>query len=118
MGRQIALQYADEQNVLHVMKVDNEIIGKLLDSRVDLVTGPIASISPEEQKSWIYSLQKSFLTFHQAGVVPVLLVQQEARILVKVSTEKEFPTLAVLGYPEIPSDVQVETLGVVKLEVY
>ena len=118
LGRQIALQYADEQNVLHVMKVDNEIISKLLDSRVDLVTGPIASISPEEQRSWIYSLQKSFLTFHQAGVVPVLLVQQEARILVKVSTEKEFPTLAVLGYPEIPSDVQVETLGVVKLEVY
>ncbi|MGP1520735.1 MAG: flagellar biosynthesis protein FlhA [Treponema sp.] len=115
LGRQIALQYADENKVLHVMKVDNEIIQKLIEGRVDLVTGPMVSITPDAQRAWIYSLQKSFMTFHQNGYMPVLLVQQEARILVKVSTEKEFPSLAVLGYPEIPTDVQVETLGVVKI---
>ena len=118
LGRQIALQYADENNVLHVMKVDNEITQTLIDGRVDLVTGPVVSIAPDAQRAWIYSLQKSFMTFHQNGYMPVLLVQQEARILVKVSTEKEFPTLAVLGYPEIPADIQVETLGVVKIEPY
>ena len=118
LGRQIALQYADENNVLHVMKVDNEIIQTLIEGRVDLVTGPVVSIAPDAQRAWIYSLQKSFMTFHQNGYMPVLLVQQEARILVKVSTEKEFPTLAVLGYPEIPTDLQVETLGVVKIEPY
>ena len=118
LGRQIALQYADDQKVLHVMKVDNDIIQNLINGRVDLVTGPVVSISPEEQRNWIYSLQKSFMIFHQNGYMPVLLVQQEARILVKVSTEKEFPSLAVLSYPEIPIDVQVETLGVVKLEPY
>ena len=58
------------------------------------------------------------MAFHQNGYMPVLLVQQEARILVKVSTEKEFPSLAVLSYPEIPTDVQVETWGVVKIEPY
>jgi len=118
LGRQIALQYADENKTLHVMKVDNEIIQKLIEGRVDLVTGPVVSITPDAQRAWIYSLQKSFMTFHQNGYMPVLLVQQEARILVKVSTEKEFPSLAVLGYPEIPTDVQVETLGVVKIEPY
>jgi len=101
LGRQIALQYADDQKVLHVMKVDNDIIQNLINGRVDLVTGPVVSISPEEQRNWIYSLQKSFMIFHQNGYMPVLLVQQEARILVKVSTEKEFPSLAVLSYPEI-----------------
>jgi hypothetical protein len=118
LGRQIALQYADENKVLHVMKVDNEIIQKLIEGRVDLVTGPVVSITPDAQRAWIYSLQKSFMAFHQNGYMPVLLVQQEARILVKVSTEKEFPSLAVLSYPEIPTDVQVETLGVVKIEPY
>jgi len=118
LGRQIALQYADEEKVLHVMKVDNEIIQKLIEGRVDLVTGPVVSITPDAQRAWIYSLQKSFMAFHQNGYMPVLLVQQEARILVKVSTEKEFPSLAVLSYPEIPTDVQVETLGVVKIEPY
>ena len=118
LGRQIALQYADENNVLHVMKVDNEITQKLIEGRIDLVSGPVVSITPEAQRAWIYSLQKSFMTFHQNGYMPVLLVQQEARILVKVSTEKEFPTLAVLSYPEIPTDIQVETLGVVKIEPY
>ena len=118
LGRQIALQYADEEKVLHVMKVDNEIIQKLIEGRVDLVTGPVVSITPDAQRAWIYSLQKSFMAFHQNGYMPVLLVQQEARILVKVSTEKEFPSLAVLSYPEIPTDVQVETLGVVTIEPY
>ena len=118
LGRQIALQYADENKVLHVMKIDNEIIQKLIEGRVDLVTGPIVSITPDAQRAWIYSLQKSFMAFHQNGYMPVLLVQQEARILVKVSTEKEFPSLAVLSYPEIPTDIQVETLGVVKIEPY
>ena len=118
LGRQSALQYADEEKVLHVMKVDNEIIQKLIEGRVDLVTGPVVSITPDAQRAWIYSLQKSFMAFHQNGYMPVLLVQQEARILVKVSTEKEFPSLAVLSYPEIPTDVQVETLGVVKIEPY
>jgi len=118
LGRQIALQYADEEKVLYVMKVDNEIIQKLIEGRVDLVTGPVVSITPDAQRAWIYSLQKSFMAFHQNGYMPVLLVQQEARILVKVSTEKEFPSLAVLSYPEIPTDVQVETLGVVKIEPY
>lgn len=118
LGRQIALQYADENKVLHVMKVDNEIIQKLIEGRVDLVTGPVVSITPDAQRAWIYSLQKSFMAFHQNGYMPVLLVQQEARILVKVSTDKEFPSLAVLSYPEIPTDVQVETLGVVTIEPY
>lgn len=118
LGRQIALQYVDEEKILHVMKVDNEIIKKLIAGRVDLVTGPVVSISPEEQRTWIYSLQKSLMGFHQLGYIPVLLVQQEARMLVKVSTEKEFPTLVVLSYPEIPTDIQVDTLGVVKLEEY
>lgn len=118
LGRQIALQYADEQKVLHVMQVDSDITSKLIEGRVDTVNGPLIRMNPDEMRAWIYSLQKSFLAFHQLGYMPVLLVQQEARILVKTSTEKEFPTLVVLSYPEIPSDIQVDSLGVVKIEPY
>jgi len=118
LGRQIALQYVDEQKVLHIMQVDSEITQKLIEGRVDTVKGPLVAMSPEEQRSWIYSLQKYFLSFHQLGYMPVLLVQQEARILVKTSTEKEFPTLVVLSYPELPSDIQVESLGTIKIEPY
>ena len=52
------------------------------------------------------------------GYIPILLVQQEVRALVKVSTEKDFPTLVVLSYPELPQDIQIESLGIVKLEAY
>ena len=118
LGRQIALQYVDENKVLHVMKVDSKIVEALKESRVDLITGPVASISPEMQRSWIYSLQKYLMAFHQMGYIPILLVQQEVRVLVKVSTEKDFPTLVVLSYPELPQDIQIESLGIVKLEEY
>lgn len=118
LGRQIALQYVDNKKILHVMTVDNAIIQKLIAGRVSLVTGPVVSISPEEHRAWIYALTKALPLFHQNGFMPVLLVQADARILVKASTEKEFPTLAVLSYPEIPSDIKVENLGVIAEEDY
>ena len=39
---------------------------------------------------------------------------EEARVLVKNSTEREFPNLVVLAASEISSDVKVEALGEIK----
>lgn len=118
LGRQIALQYADKTKTLHVMTVSSSILQKLVDGRIELINGPAVGISPEDNRAWIYALTKALPVFHQMGFIPVLLVPDEARILVKNSTEKEYPSLAVLSYSEIPTDVKIDSLGTVTEEKY
>jgi flagellar biosynthesis protein FlhA len=52
----------------------------------------------------------------QAGYVPVILCPEEARILVKNSTEREIPDLVVLSVPEIANDIRVEAIGEIRQE--
>jgi flagellar biosynthesis protein FlhA len=111
LGRQICLQYADENHVLHVLTVAQDFLEKLLESRMDTVNGPLAALDPALQRSWLTALNSSFAAVQEKGYVPVILCPQETRILIKSSTDREIPNLTVLSIPEIPNDIKVESLG-------
>ena len=99
-GPSICLQYVDENTMLHVLTVQPELIQKIVDSRVDTVNGPIAALEPVVQRTWIRSVSHAVSSAQQAGYVPVILCPEEARILVKNSTEREIPDLVVLSVPK------------------
>jgi len=115
LGRQICLQYADSNRCLHVLTIDPGLTQKIVDSRVDTVQGPVAALEPVVQRTWIRSLIQIVSQVQQSGYLPVLLCPEEARLLVKSSTEREIPDLVVLSVPEIASDIRVEAIGEVKL---
>ncbi len=116
LSRQICLQYVDDSRTLHVLTVSPELTQKIADSRVDTVNGPIAALEPAEHRAWIRSLTHSVASVQQAGYIPVVLCPEEARILVKSSTEREIPDLVVLSVPEIANDIRVEAIGEIKQE--
>ena len=117
LGRQICLQYADENKVLHVLTVDPALAQKIIDSRIDTVNGPVAALEPSEQRMWIRSLIQAVTTVQKNGFLPVVLAHEaSARILIKNSTDREIPDLVVLSIPEIAKDIQVEVIGEIKLE--
>jgi flagellar biosynthesis protein FlhA len=116
LGRQICLQYADEMRTLHVIMVEQALLQKIVESRVDTVNGPIAALEPAIQRAWIRSLMRTVTAVQQGGYLPVILCPEEARILVKSSTEREIPELVVLSVPEISNDIQVEAIGEIKQE--
>ena len=117
LGRQICLQYADENKVLHVLPVDPALAQKIIDSRIDTVNGPVAALEPSEQRMWIRSLIQAVTTVQKNGFLPVVLAPEaSARILIKNSTDREIPDLVVLSIPEIAKDIQVEVIGEIKLE--
>ena len=117
LGRQICLQYADENKVLHVLTVDPALAQKIIDSRIDTVNGPVAALEPSEQRMWIRSLIQAVTTVQKNGFLPVVLAPEaSARILIKNSTDREIPDLIVLSIPEIAKDIQVEVIGEIKLE--
>ena len=49
------------------------------------------------------------------GYFPVIVCSEEARILVKRSTEREMPDLVVLSLQEIDKEIKYEVLGEVKV---
>ena len=116
LGRQICLQYADEDKTVHVITVENSLVRKIVESRLDTVNGPVAALEPAVHRAWIAALSRTVAAVQKAGFIPVILCPEEARVLIKVSTEREMPDLAVLSVPEIAADIQVEAVGEIKLE--
>lgn len=114
LSRQICLQYADDSKTLHVLTVEPALVQQLVESRVDTVNGPVAALEPAVQRAWIRALTRSVASVQQAGYIPIILCPEEARILVKSSTEREIPDLVVLSVPEIANDVRVEAIGEIR----
>ena len=117
LGRQICLQYADENKMLHVLTVEPSLAQKIIESRIDTVNGPMAALEPSEQRMWIRSLVQAVTTVQKSGFLPIVLAPEaSARILIKNSTDREIPDLVVLSIPEIAKDIQVEVIGEIRLE--
>ena len=111
LGRQICLQYADDNRTIHALLLSSELTEKLISSAVETINGPMVGWDQTSQRAWIKSLTDSFIAVQKGGYIPLILTTEEARVLVKNSTEREFPNLVVLAASEISSDVKVEALG-------
>ena len=111
LRRQICLQFADDEKVLHVLTIRPELEQMIIDSRVDTATGAVAGLEPEVHRKWIQALTNSVKNIQDQGFSPVILCSEAARPLVKSSTRRDLPDLAVLSVPELVSDVKIESLG-------
>ncbi len=116
LGRQICLQYADQDKTLRVLTIESGLEQKIIDSRVDTPGGVIAALEPTAQRQWIKALTRAVSAVQQKGWVPIVLCSEGARALVKASTERELPDLVVLSVPEIVADARVEAVGEIKTE--
>jgi flagellar biosynthesis protein FlhA len=116
LGRQICLQYADENRVLRVLTINPALEQKIIDSRMETSSGVIAALEPELHRGWINALTNTVHSVQGEWEYPVILCSEAARPLVKSSTLREIPDLVVLSIPEIASGIQVESLGEIKLK--
>ena len=114
LGRQICLQYAEDK-VLRVLTIDPPLEQKIIDSRVETTSGVVAGLEPQLQRRWIGAVSGAVKRVQAEGNVPIILCSEAARPLVKASTERELPTLAVLSVPEIVADIRVEALGEIRM---
>jgi flagellar biosynthesis protein FlhA len=87
----------------------------LIDSRLETAGGIIAALEPSEHRAWIEALSNSVRSVQEQGEYPVILCSEAARPLVKSSSEREIPDLAVLSVPEIAPDMKIESLGEIRM---
>jgi len=117
LGRQICLQYADENKVLHVLTINPELERKIISSAVDTGKGTVAALEPALQRKWINACFNNIRSVQAQGYSPIILCSEAARALVKSSTRRDIPQLVVLSVPEISTDMKVESLGEIKVEL-
>ncbi len=113
LGRQICLQYATEEKELKVLTIDPAVEQSIIDSRMETGKGDIAALDPDFQRAWINAVANNVRTIQEMGYYPVLLTSEAARPLVKSSTLRSMPDLAVLSVPEVVNDISIESLGVI-----
>ncbi|MBB6481941.1 flagellar biosynthesis protein FlhA [Spirochaeta isovalerica] len=116
LGRQICLQYAEEDNMLRVLTVNPEIEQRIVDSRMESATGVVAALDPRFQRQWINAVLNSVQEVQNLGYYPLILCSEAARALVRSSTERDIPDLVVLSVPEIAQNISIESLGEISFE--
>ncbi|MDR2758456.1 MAG: flagellar biosynthesis protein FlhA, partial [Spirochaetaceae bacterium] len=116
LGRELCLQYADDERKLRVLTIEQTLEKKIIDSQVQTSSGIMSALDPGLQRSWIKALTRSIAAVEERGWLPVILCSEAARFLVKSSLDRELPTLAVFSVPEIASEITVEVVGEIKLE--
>jgi flagellar biosynthesis protein FlhA len=116
LARQLCLQYADDDRVLRVLTLEQSLEQKIIESRVETASGTLSALDPPLQRNWIKALSRAVAAVHDQGWLPVLLCSEQARYLVKSSSEREIPDLVVLSVPEVVTDITVEAVGEIRLE--
>ncbi|GHT70096.1 hypothetical protein FACS1894110_20910 [Spirochaetia bacterium] len=116
LGRQICMQYADEDRVLRVLTLSIDLELKILDSSVETASGIISAMDPPTQTAWIKALSRSVAAVQDQRQYPIILCSEAARLLVKSSTERALPDLVVLSVPEIAKDITVEAVGEIAID--
>ncbi|MDR2363678.1 MAG: flagellar biosynthesis protein FlhA [Spirochaetaceae bacterium] len=116
LGRELCLQYADDDRKLRVLTIDQSLEKKIIESQVQTSSGVMSALDPALHRAWIKAVTRSIAAVEERGWLPVLLCSEAARFLVKSSLDRELPTLAVLSVPEIASDITVEAVGIIQIE--
>jgi flagellar biosynthesis protein FlhA len=116
LARQLCLQYSGDDHELHVITIAPDLERRIVESRVETAGGLAAALPPDVQRKWINALSNVVRDVQQKGYVPVILCSEAARPLVKSSSRREVPDLAVLSVPEVIPDIRVEAVGEIKVE--
>jgi flagellar biosynthesis protein FlhA len=116
LGRQICLQYADENRTIRVVTVEPHLEQQVVESRVETASGAIAALPPDVQRRWSAAVTATVRRMQEQGYPAVVLSSEAARPLIKHNTRRDLPDLAVLSIPEIAADIRVESLGEIRLE--
>ncbi|WP_041610967.1 flagellar biosynthesis protein FlhA [Treponema primitia] len=116
LGRQICLQYASDDRILRVLTLSQSLEQNILDSSLETFSGIVSAMDSPARAAWIMALSRSIKAVQDQAWHPVILCSEAARFLVKSSTEREIPELAVLSVPEMVSDIIVKAVGEVKIE--
>lgn len=115
LGAQICLQYADDEKILHVLRLSQSLSEKMLEHKAEQPgQKPFVAFDPVDGRKYIEQMSASIAAVRDRNYLPIVLCADEVRQLVKSSTERELPGLVVISIGEVMTagpEIKIETLG-------
>ena len=114
LARQITMQYRREGDVLHAITLHPELEQGLAAGIQAMEQGAAIILEPSQLQRLLTALAAEMEGAAARGKEPVLLVSARIRRPLRRLIERSLPTLPVLSYREVASEVEVEAVGMVE----
>ena len=114
LARNITRQYL-QNNVLTCLTLDPQTENQIVSSVQHSDRGSFVSLDPNTMQQFINSLSKEVQKLSSAGYHPILLTSPASRLFVRKLTERIAPNLVILSFAELENQVEVQSLGMVKV---
>jgi flagellar biosynthesis protein FlhA len=115
LGRYIVEQFKRDDDTLCLLSLDRSVEEAVSDGMQAGEQGSYLAIEPSTAQQILFNLRHEMEKFNQSGTSPLLIASPSIRRHVKKLTERFMPNLAVLSHNEIPSNIKIQSLGVVSL---
>lgn len=114
LGRYICITNATDDNTLYAVTLSSEWERTLDDSCQRTELGTMFLLNPLQVQELIESAATSLMRSHQSvGVQPVILCSPRIRLPLYQLLERHIPTVVVISYSELITDIKVEAIDTI-----
>jgi len=115
LRRAITYRHASSDGVLTAYLLDPMIEDAVRESIHRTATGSYLALEPQLSREIIQAIGRSIAGISEGGPAPVILTNVDIRRYVRRLVETEHPRIAVLSYPELAPEAQVQPLGRIRV---
>jgi flagellar biosynthesis protein FlhA len=116
LGRTICKNLTDENKTIKVLTLHPNLEQMISDNIQKSFQGSYPALDPDTTRKIFETIQANTEISDFNGNVPVVLCSPRIRPAFRKLTEIVFPSLSVLSMNEIPTDIQIETVGMVAVQ--
>jgi flagellar biosynthesis protein FlhA len=105
-----------QNNSISVLALDPTLDGLISGSIQHTEHGSYLALDPEKSQKILMTLNKEVHSVGKQGFIPILLTSPVSRAYMKRLCERYMPDLVVLSHNEIPPDVTIKNMGMVRID--
>jgi len=117
LSRTISQKYAGDEKVLYAITLDSKVEQMILESVQSNDFGNRVVLRPATVCKIVVEIETILEKAIEQVVQPLILTSSSSRRYVKQIIERSFPRLPVLSFNEIVSAIEINSLGVISVEV-
>ncbi len=116
LGRSIVMEYLDNDQKLNVITIQPQLEKLLGDNIQKSIQGSFPAIDPNTNTKILQKIHSNIEVLAMQGKEAVILASPKVRPAFKKMIEMAFPKVPVISLNEIPNNIDIEAVGMVKLD--
>lgn len=105
-----------QNTTINVLALDPSLDGMISSAIQHTDHGSYLALDPDKTQKILLSMNKEIHKLGKQDTVPVILTSPISRTYIKRLTERYIPDLVVLSHNEIPPEVTIKNLGMVRID--